>query len=316
MNYSDLPKPFLALAPLYDVTDTVFRRVIAGAAAPDLFFTEFVNVDGLQSAGRDKIVHRLQFTDAEKPLIAQIWGKDPDNYRKTAYELVKMGFDGIDINMGCPDKAVLKNGCCGALINDHQLAAEIIQATKDGAAGKLPVSVKTRIGFREFDKKWIESLLEQQLNMLSIHLRTVREMSKVPAHWELMDEIRRMRDDIAPDTLLVGNGDVESRAHGSSLASQHSIDGIMIGRGVFSDPFVFARQSPWPSWSKQQKINLYRKHVELFAKTWKNNEYPLVALNKFCKIYINGFDGAKEIRQELMQSRTSSELLNKLKNVV
>jgi tRNA-dihydrouridine synthase len=316
MNYADLPRPFLALAPLYDVADTVFRRIIAEAASPDLFFTEFVNVDGLQSAGRDKIIHRLQFTDKEKPLVAQIWGKDPANYRKTAGELVDMGFDGIDINMGCPDKAVVKNGCCSALIKDHKLAEKIIQATKGGANGKLPVSVKTRIGFRELNQDWIKFLLRQELSMLSVHLRTVREMSKVAAHWEYMDGIRQLRDEIAPGTLLVGNGDVQSRSRAIKLAGKHKLDGVMIGRGVFADPFVFARKSPWQTMEPKDKIEMYQKHVNLFVQTWQKGEYPIVALNKFCKIYVNGFDGAKEIRTELMQSATAEELLGKIKKVL
>jgi tRNA-dihydrouridine synthase len=316
MNYAKLPKPFLALAPLYDVTDTVFRQIIASCATPDLFFTEFTNVDGLQSAGREKIIHRLKFSESEKPIVAQIWGKEPENYRKTARELVEMGFDGIDINMGCPDKAVLKNGCCAALINNHELAADIINATKKGTGNKIPISVKTRIGIREFDREWIKFLLEQKLSMLSIHLRTVREMSKVPAHWELMDEIRRLRDLVAPDTLLVGNGDVGTRQQAVELAKKYGIDGIIIGRGVFSDPFVFAESSPWTDWSKQQKIDLYRKHVELFVKTWGEDSRPVAPLNKFCKIYINGFDGAKETRTELMETRTAEELLEKIRRVL
>jgi tRNA-dihydrouridine synthase len=298
---------------MYDVTDTVFRQIIADTAAPDLFFTEFVNVDGLQSAGRQKIIHRLKYSEEERPIIAQIWGKQPGNYHQTAKELVDIGFDGIDINMGCPDKAVLKNGCCGALINNHELASEIIEQTRHGAGDKIPISVKTRIGFREFDRKWMEFLLRQKLSMLSIHLRTVREMSKVPAHWELMDEIRGMRDQLSPDTLLVANGDVQTRQQAEELAKKHKIDGVMIGRGVFGDPYVFAEKSPWDEMPPEEKMVLYQRHVELFEKTWKNNERPIVTLNKFCKIYINGFEGAKELRDELMHAKDAGDLLSKLK---
>lgn len=309
-NYLDkLPKPFFVLAPMYDVTDTVFRQIVADLSPPDLFFTEFVNVDGLQSAGRDKIIHRLKFTKAETPLVAQIWGKNPENYYKTAQELVEMGFDGIDINMGCPDKSVLKNGCCGALINDHDLAAEIIEATKNGAGGKIPVSVKTRIGFREFDRSWIEFVLKQDISMLSIHLRTVREMSKVPAHLELIDEIRDIRDHVSSTTRLVANGDVEDRTQAEKLANDHGIDGVMIGRGIFSDPYAFSTKSPWQAMKPVDKVGIYKKHVEKYKNTWKNGEYPVVALNKFCKIYVNGFDGAKDIREVLMEASDSHELL-------
>jgi tRNA-dihydrouridine synthase len=305
-----LPSPFFTLAPLYDVSDTVFRQVIADCAAPDLFFTEFVNVDGLQSPGRSEILKRLQFSAKEQPIIAQIWGKIPENYHKTAKELVDMGFSGIDINMGCPDKAVIKNGCCSALINDRELAAEIIAATKKGA-GNLPVSVKTRLGFNNVDLSWHEFLLKQDIAMLSIHGRTKSQMSKVPADWEMIGKVRELRDKISPTTLIVGNGDVMSRAQGLELASKYKIDGIMIGRGIFNDPYVFSENSQWHSMTIEERISLFKKHIELFHITWGDTR-PVQILNKFCKIYINNFDGAKELREKLMSTRSIEELLNLL----
>jgi tRNA-dihydrouridine synthase len=291
-----------------DVTDTVFRQIIADTAAPDLFFTEFVNVDGLQSPGREKLIHKLQFTDKETPLIAQVWGKTPQNYYQTAKEIKEMGFAGIDINMGCPAKPVVQNGCCSALINNRELTGDILQAVREGVGDDFPVSVKTRLGFNTVDFTWHEFLLKHKLNMLTIHGRTVKEMSKVPAHWDLIGEVAKLRTSLAPDTLIVGNGDVESRAQGEQLAEQYNLDGIMVGRGVFHDPYVFAKQTPWQEMTKQQKIELYTKHVELFAKTWGNAERRMVTLNKFCKIYIEGFAGAKEFREQLMAATTIDEL--------
>lgn len=308
----NLAKPFFVLAPMDDVTDTVFRQIVASCAAPDLYFTEFVNVDGLQSPGREKLMKKLLFTNKEEPLIAQIWGKIPDNFRKTADELVDMGFAGIDLNMGCPEKTVVKNGCCSALINDRQLASEIIKATQEGVAGRVPVSVKTRLGFSEVDLSWIEFLLGQNLDMLTIHGRTRKEMSEVPAHWDLIGKVCELRDKIAPDTLIVGNGDVQSRKQGEELAQQYGLDGIMIGRGIFHDPFVFAQDSPWADYTKQQRIDLYAKHVKLFADTWQNNERRVPTLNKFCKVYINNFDGAKELREQLMSAQSVDELVSVL----
>lgn len=308
-----LPKPFFVLAPMDDVTDTVFRRVVADCAPADLYFTEFVNVDGLQSPGRINLLKKLKFTKREQPLIAQIWGLDPKNFYKTAEELVKMGFSGVDLNFGCPQKNEIKCGACAALINNRELAGEIIDATMAGAGGKIPVSVKTRLGFSEVDLSWHEFLLNKKLNMLSIHGRTKREMSKVPAHWTEIGQIKELKDKIAPDTLIVGNGDVLSRAQGENLAKKYQLDGIMIGRGIFQDPFVFAEKSPWHDYSKKQKIQLYKKHVKLFAQAWQKNERPTVTLNKFCKIYINGFDGAKELRDQLMQCTATEQLLTKLK---
>ncbi len=304
----NLSKPFFVLAPMDDVTDTVFRQIIADTAAPDLYFTEFVNVDGLQSQGREKLIHKLQFTDKETPIIAQVWGKNPENYYKTAKEIKAMGFAGIDINMGCPAKPVVQNGCCSALINNRELTGEILKAVREGVGPDFPVSVKTRLGFGQVDLSWHEFLLSHKLNMLTIHGRTVREMSKVPAHWDLIGEVAKLRTSLAADTLIVGNGDVMSRQQGESLATQYGLDGIMVGRGIFHNPYVFATDSPWQSMSKQEKVDLYTKHVNLFADTWQNAERKLVTLNKFCKVYIEGFPGAKELREKLMTAESIDQL--------
>jgi tRNA-dihydrouridine synthase len=295
-----------------DVTDTVFRQVIADCSPPDLFMTEFTNTDGLQSPGRPRVQTKLKHTDKEQPLIAQIWGANPDNYRLTAKQIVEGQFGkfvGIDINMGCPVKDIVKNGSCSALINDPELAARIIQATKEGAEGKLPVSVKTRLGYNEVDLSWHEFLLNQGLDMLTVHGRTKKEMSKVPANWDLIGEVRKLRDKISPSTLIVGNGDVGSYDQAMELAKKYKLDGIMIGRGIFSDPFVFSKDSPWSNYSPKQKLELYKTHVKLFDKTWSNTK-PVQILNKFCKIYVNNFDGSAEIRKQLMAARSLSELLD------
>lgn len=316
MKYVDiLPKPFFVLAPMDDVTDTVFRRIVGSCAAPDLYFTEFVNVDGLQSPGRQKLMKKLLFTNEEKPIVAQIWGKNPENYYKTAQELVDMGFAGIDINMGCPAKSEVKAGTCSALINNRPLAVEIIKATQEGAAGRVPVSVKTRLGFNEVDFTWHELLLQQKLDMLTIHGRTRKQMSKVPAEWEKIGYIRQIRDDMKLNTLIVGNGDVLNRRHGESLAEAHRLDGIMIGRGIFHDPFAFAEVSPWSEITQPERIALFRKHVELFVETWQKNERPIHTLNKFCKIYIQGFDGAKELRERFMSAKSVDELLQSIADI-
>ncbi|HSX34485.1 MAG TPA: tRNA-dihydrouridine synthase [Candidatus Saccharimonadales bacterium] len=310
----NIPRPFFVLAPMDDVTDTVFRQVVAGCARPDLFFTEFVNVDGLQSEGRDRVIKKLQKTAEEQPLIAQVWGKDPENFRKTAAELVDMGFAGVDLNMGCPQKVITGNGCCSALINNRDLALEIIKAVQEGVAGRVPVSVKTRLGWSSIDYTWHELLLQQNLDMLTIHGRTRSEMSTVPVHWDAVNDIRKLRDKLAPNTLFVGNGDIMTRQEGLELAEKYQLDGVMIGRGVFQDPYVFAAESPWPTFTKEQKVALYQKHVELFAATWQHAERRVPMLNKFCKIYINGFDGAKELREQLMACESTEELLKILRN--
>jgi tRNA-dihydrouridine synthase len=318
-----LPRPFFILAPMDDVTDSVFRRVVAGCAPPDLYFTEFVNVDGLQSPGRQHLMKKIQHTSQERPIFAQLWGKNPENFYKTAQEMVDMGFAGVDLNMGCPAKSEVGNGTCSALIKEENrpLALEIIKATQEGVAGRVPVSVKTRIGFSAIDMSWPELLLQQKLSMLTIHGRTRKEMSKVPAHWDVINQIREMRDSLTLNTLIIGNGDVRDRQHGVELAEQYKLDGVMIGRGVFADPFVFAKRSPWPEMTPSQKVALFKHHVDLFAATWQHNERPIHTLNKFCKIYISGFDGAKELRERLMDSTSAEELVtiltsNPLRDVV
>jgi tRNA-dihydrouridine synthase len=323
-----LPKPFFVLAPMDDVTDTVFRRVVANCAPPDLYFTEFVNVDGLQSPGRPRLLKKLRFQPKEQPLIAQIWGLRPENFYKTAQQIADgtfarelglpegMNFAGVDLNMGCPDKTVVRNGACSGLINDPDRAKEIIDATKKGLAGRLPLSVKTRVGFNEVNMDWIAFLLEQNLYMLTIHGRTKKQMSKVPADWELIGQARELRDAIGSKTLIVGNGDVMTKSEGRDLAARHKLDGIMIGRGIFQDPFAFADVSPWGDYTAEQRIALYAQHVQLFMATWQHDERPVQTLNKFCKIYINGFEGAKEIRERLMKSSSAGELLASLSELL
>jgi tRNA-dihydrouridine synthase len=325
-SLSDLKRPFFVLAPMDDVTDTVFRQVVQSCAPPDLAVTEFVNADGLQSPGRTKLLKKLRFTAGEGPLIAQIWGREPDNFYKTARQIADgtfakelglpedINFAGVDLNMGCPQKSEVKQGTCAALMNDRPLAQAVIDATREGLDEKLPLSIKTRLGYNAVDLSWPELLLKNKLNMLSIHGRTKAQMSKVPADWELIGQVRELRDQLAPDTLIVGNGDVLSRQQGLDLAQRYKLDGIMIGRGIFHDPFVFAENSPWPDYMAAQRIELYKRHVELFAQTWQNHERPIHTLNKFCKIYINGFDGAKDLRDHLMHCSDTDRLLDKLNN--
>lgn len=316
-----LPKPFFALAPMDDVTDTVFRQVVAGCAPPDVYYTEFVNADGLQSPGRPKLLKKLRFTPAEQPIVAQIWGREPANFNKTARQIADgtfaqelglpkgVNFAGVDLNMGCPQKNEVANGTCAALINDRPLATDIIEAAREGLDGRLPLSVKTRTGYSQADTSWIEFLIDHDLHTLTIHGRTKAQKSKVPADWKFIGWARSLRDDVAPETLIIGNGDVMTRQQGLELARKYRLDGIMIGRGVFDNPFVFAKKSPWAGYTAKQRLALYKKHVQLFAKTWRAGERPIQTLNKFCKIYVSDFDGAKELREKLMACKTTDELL-------
>lgn len=305
--------PFFVLAPMDDVTDTAFRQVVADTAPPDLFFTEFASVDGLQSPGRSNVMQKLKFTEREHPLIAQIWGLRPENFYKSAQEIAQMGFDGIDLNMGCPTPTVTKKGACSALINTPTLAAEIIAATKEGA-GDLPVSVKTRIGFKQIiTEEWCGFLLQQGIAALTIHGRTAKEMSKVPPHWDEAAKVVDIRNDMKIKTYIVGNGDILSRADGVTKAKQYKLDGVMIGRGIFKNPWVFGQTDYL--YNEQERLKLFYNHIELFEQAWGADKNP-ATLKKFAKMYINGFEGASDIRSEAMMSKDLAGLRKVVKGSI
>lgn len=292
-------QPFFALAPLDDVTDTVFRCVVSRAGRPDLYFTEFISADAFVRGGADVVEPKLRFTESERPLVAQIWGKEPAYYETLAARVAELGFDGVDINMGCPEKNIVRNGCCSALIKEPERAIEIIAATKRGA-GQLPVSVKTRIGFDQIiTEQWAGLLLEQDLAALTIHGRTAKEMSKVPAHWDEIAKVVKLRDQIAPDTTIIGNGDIMSRAQGEERARQSGVDGVMIGRGIFNDIFVFDTSGQEHTVADRLELLLY--HLKLHEQEWAGVK-RFEPLRKFFKIYVSGFDGAAKLRAELMDA--------------
>ncbi len=303
--WQNLPKPFFVLAPMEAVTDVVFRHVVAKAAPADVYFTEFTNATSFANPkGQHSTRGRLEFTSDEQPMVAQIWGAVPEHFAFMASELKKMGFAGIDINMGCPDKAVIKTGSCSALIENHSLAAEIIAATKEGG---LPVSVKTRLGFKtQKTEEWGRFILEQDLAALTIHARTQKEMSKVPARWEEIAKIVKLRDEIAPNTLIIGNGDVQDRQHAEALAQEYGVDGIMIGRGIFQNPFAFEKESQ--DHSKEELIGLLNLQLDLYDKAIQKHSRKFDPLKRFFKIYIRGFAGASELRAQLMQCKTTTEV--------
>ena len=292
------------------VTDVVFRHVVERAGAPDVFFTEFANATGWVHAGDRAIAGRLIKTDDEYPLVAQIWGGEPGDMEQFAQHCARLGFAGIDINMGCPAKSAIKSGGA-ALIRNPDVAVAAIAAAK--TAG-LPVSVKTRLGYSTVDewRAWLTTLLQQDIVNLTIHLRTKKEMSKVAAHYELIDDIVALRDAIAPQTLLTINGDIRDRAHGMALVAAHpGVNGVMIGRGVFADPFCFAPHADDTVQSAgslvQRNFTLLRYHLDLFDRWQPRLGRPYETLKRFYKIYIRDFDGAKELRDQLMHTTSTDE---------
>lgn len=302
--WQDLPRPFFVLAPMDDVTDSVFRQIVAETGRPDVFFTEFTNTDGMCSAGRSRVEKRLQFTGKERPLIAQIWGTNPEHYKETTEILREMGFDGVDINMGCPEKSIVKRGSCSALINNHELASKIIKAVQS-EAGEMPVSVKTRIGFNEIaTEEWTTFLLEHDLDALTIHGRTAKEMSKVDAHWDEIGKVGEIRNNLQKSTVIIGNGDVKTKAEGKEKAEKYGVDGIMIGRGIFQNAWLFDPQFEATS---SDRLEMLLKHAALFEKTWgKTKQFAI--MRKFVKTYVHSFPEATELRTRLMETKNFSEL--------
>ncbi|MBC3087367.1 tRNA dihydrouridine synthase [Staphylococcus capitis] len=303
--WSELPRPFFILAPMEDVTDIVFRHVVSEAARPDVFFTEFTNTESYcHPEGIHSVRGRLTFSEDEQPMVAHIWGDKPEQFRKMSVGLKEMGFKGIDLNMGCPVANVAKKGKGSGLILRPERAAEIIQATKEGG---LPVSVKTRLGYYEIDewKDWLKHVFEQDIANLSIHLRTRREMSKVDAHWELIEAIKAMRDEIAPHTLLTINGDIPDRQKGLELANKYGVDGVMIGRGIFHNPFAFEKEPR--EHTSEELLDLFRLHLSLYEKYSNEETQQFKALRRFFKIYIRGIKGASQLRHKLMSTETIDE---------
>lgn len=310
------------------VTDVIFRQVIAWAGRPDLFFTEFTNVSSFASEkGRFNALERLEVAPTDAPIIAQIWGKNPAHFAELSAALKDLGFAGLDINMGCPDRHVNAAGGGAAMIRTPELAVECIRHAQTSTT--LPVSVKTRLGYTHTEEyhDWLTLLLQQNLAALTVHLRTRKEMSKVPAHYELIPNIIKLRDEIAPQTKLIINGDIKNLKQVQTLSAEHpGVDGYMIGRGVFENPYCFTDHIP----TQAELINLLHLHLDLFdeadlkhcaaqAELMRENpdfarqcngevhSLPYEPLKHFFKIYINNFPGASAIRVKLMDTHSTAE---------
>ena len=287
-----------------DVTDAAFRQIILQCGKPDILYTEFVSCDGLCSQGRERLTKDLIFTESEHPIVAQFFGSKPENFYQCAKSAKKLGFDGVDINMGCPDRKMVKQGAGIGLCKTPELAREIIQATKEGA-GDIPVSVKTRLGLYAVDLTWIRSLLDAKIPALIVHGRTMKEMSKVPAHWDIIGEVAKMAKDTG--TLIVGNGDIMSRQEGIERAQQYGITGIMVGRGIFHNPWFFNPNVNPEEISVADRLALLLKHTLLFKQLWGDTK-SFDLMKKFYKVYVSGWDGAKDLRIQLMNVKNEQQV--------
>ncbi|MFA5736847.1 MAG: tRNA-dihydrouridine synthase [Candidatus Paceibacterota bacterium] len=305
------------------MTDAAFRAMFVKYSktqktkgAPELvLFTEFVSCDGLVSdEGRLKLLRELYYTEEERPIVAQIFGSQPENVEKTAQLIKELGFDGLDLNMGCPDKTIEKQKSGAALIKDPVLAQEIIVAAKQGA-GDLPVSVKTRLGYNEIDFSWLEKIIDKKPAALTVHLRTRKEMSLSPAHWEIFPEIvsRIQKEEI----IIIGNGDVIDIKDGLEKAKYFGADGIMIGRGAFGNPWLLINNHK-RKLSLEDRLRVMLEHTELFwnlygptktnKKLFYGHQKNFAVMKKHFKAYVRGFVGASFLREQLMGAKNPEEI--------
>jgi nifR3 family TIM-barrel protein len=304
--WEKLNRPILALAPMANVTDAAFREIIAKYGKPDVMWTEFVSCDGLLSPGREHLLLDLQYSELQRPIVGQIFGSKPEHFYEVARLLQQLGFDGIDINMGCPDRAVEKQGAGAALVKTPRLAQEIIAATKRGA-GNLPVSVKTRIGYNQNTlSEWIKYLLESEPAAITIHARTRKEMSAVPAHWDAVREAVQIARESQSETLILGNGDLSSIPEALQKVTESGAAGIMVGRGIFGNPWFFDRNPSPEGVSLQQRFRVMQEHTRLFEKLFAGRK-SFDVMKKHYKAYISDFPGARELRANLMLVKNADE---------
>lgn len=290
-----------------DVTDYATRRMLVKYGKPDVLYTEFVSADGLASEkGRRALVADLRYEEDERPIVAQIFGANPENIEKAAELVRELGFDGVDINMGCPDKAVIKQGAGSALIKKPPLAREIIRAAKKGAAG-MPVSVKTRIGYSKNEiETWLPQILAEKPAALTVHLRTTKEMSQVDAHWDLAPRISELAKEAG--VLAIGNGDVKNREQGERKAEQADLDGIMIGRGIFGNPWFFSKEIRISDIPLERRLGAMLEHARIFEKELSGKGVKgYHVMRKHFKAYVSGFAGAGDLRANLMQTEGVGE---------
>ncbi len=302
--WSKLPRPFFALAPMSDITDIAFRQIIAKYGKPDVFWTEFVSCDGICSPGRKRLLRDLEYSEEERPIVAQIFSSKPDTVYKTAQIIKELGFDGVDINMGCPDRSIEKQGAGASLMKDPKLAVEIIQAAQEGSQG-LPVSVKTRVGYSKDEiDEWIPTLLETGLDALTVHARTRKELSSVPANWEYVERVVKLACNT--DILIIGNGDVKSLEDGYKKARETGADGIMVGRAIFGNPWFFNPEISFDNISFDMRLRTLIEHTKLFEEKLGDIK-NFAVMKKHFAAYVVGFDGAKELRMKLMGVNNAKE---------
>lgn len=307
--WGSFSRPFFVQAPMEDVTDVAFRRLIARYGKPDVMFTEFTSADGLVLAppeGQKVLLKKLAFHESERPIVAQLFSTYPERMREAARMVQELGFDGLDINMGCPVREVVNSGCGAALIKNPELAQALVIAAHEGAPN-IPISVKTRIGYRVNEiETWIPRILDTPISALTLHLRTREEMSDVPAHWEYMRRIVEIRDTVRPDVRILGNGDVKNLDEARRKVDESGCDGVMLGRAIYGNPWLYASRELPPT--REEKIQALIEHIHLFDELMSDTQNYAV-MKKHFKAYISGWNGAKEERSQLMATESLADTL-------
>lgn len=333
-----------------DVTDAAFRLMIAkysrhtradgSEGGPDVMWTEFVAADGLvraPEAGKQKLLKDLEYDESERPIVAQIFTRHPDHMEQIARLCLEMGFDGVDINMGCPAGTIIDQGCGAAMIRTPDVAREVIRAAKRGTKsdeGGIPVSVKTRLGYNiDQVEDWIPVLLEEQPSALTVHARTRKEMSKVPARWERLTRVVELRNVISPETKIIGNGDMLTAEDGRQKAKLFCVDGTMVGRALFGNPWFFhpTKRVPFRMTSLpthgvnrdslavtdmseegieyitiEERLRVLVEHSKLFVELLPHKNFAI--MKKHYKAYVSGWPGAADLRHKLMETVTIEEV--------
>lgn len=317
-------KPLFVLAPMADVTDAPFRRMIAKYSAhtrpngtvggADVTWTEFVSADGLAKAtpeGKKLLMADLLYSEEERPVVAQLFSSNPEHMEQAAKLCRELGFDGVDINMGCPDRSIEKQGCGAAMIKNPDNAVEVLRAAKRGAKmgeeDGIPVSVKTRAGYnKEEIETWLPALLREEPAALILHARTRKELSKVPARWKLIKRAVEIRNELGVETLILGNGDALSLEDAQAKVETTGADGVMLGRAVFGNPWLFHPEKDISNVSIEERLRVMCEHTRLFVELLPFKNFSI--MKKHYKAYVNSFKGAAELRAELMEKNSPAEV--------
>jgi tRNA-dihydrouridine synthase B len=333
--WEHLPRPILGLSPMDGVTDAAYRFMVAKYGKPSVMMTEFTAAEGIR-AGAERLMTDFLYDPIERPVVAQIFGSDPSAFIIAGAVAAALGFDGVDINMGCPAKNIAEKGAGASLILDPHRAKAIIRATREGikayADGKslkemgvlpniitiiearrtelgltdadrrdLPVSVKTRIGYSDIViEEWVKHLLEEKPVAITLHGRTLKQLYTGFADW---DAIARGAAIIhETDTLVLGNGDVQTLEEAQQKVAEYGVDGVLIGRASFGNPWLFAGHDA--TWEERKSIML--EHARYLNTIVDGRGF--IRMRKHLLDYTRGFEGAKETRMQLMRVTTLAEV--------